>query len=71
MVVIVLVRDNAVRGSSSCSTGLAPTATRMLSSLSFAVFFFFKIKIILMLLEDSVQFSSVQSFSRVQLFVTP
>ena len=48
MVATVVVRDNAVRGSSSHSTGLAPSAMRMLSSLLFAVFFFL-IKITLLL----------------------
>ena len=52
MVVIVVVRDNVVRGKSICSTSLAPSIMRMLSSLLFAVFFFF-IKIILLLLEGN------------------
>ena len=51
MVVIVVVRDNAVRGKSSCCTRLAPSMMRMLSSLLFAGFFL--IKIILLLLEGN------------------
>ena len=47
MVATVVVRDNAVRGSSSHSTGLAPSAMRMLSSLLFAVFFLIKITLLL------------------------
>ena len=39
MVVIVVVRDNVVRGKSICSTSLAPSIMRMLSSLLFAGFF--------------------------------
>ena len=50
MVATVAVRDNAVRGSGSRSTGLAPSAMRMLRSLLFAVFL---IKITLLLLEGN------------------